>query len=210
MALGQGVSQGDEFPSTDLNRGGNSISLFLRGGAKWIFSAFRVRADMSGKIDRVLDGIIKFFGIIAGIFFMTMALIVTYNVVMRYFVARPPVWAVETTEYIMVYATFLAAAWILSVDGHVKIDILVIRLSPKRQHILNMVVSFLGLVACALLGWHATKATYSLYTREVIMMKMMPWPKWVMIVPIPVGLLLTLIQFIRNFVNLLRRKNVFG
>jgi TRAP-type C4-dicarboxylate transport system permease small subunit len=164
------------------------------------------RTEMTGKIDRLLDGIIKFFGVIAGILFMMMALIVTYNVVMRYFVARPPVWAVETTEYIMVYATFLAAAWVLSVDGHVKIDILVMRLSPGRRHILNIVVSFLGFVACAILGWFAVKSTYNLYTREVIMMKMMPWPKWILIAPIPLGILLTLIQFIRNLVALLGRK----
>jgi TRAP-type C4-dicarboxylate transport system permease small subunit len=163
---------------------------------------------MGGKIDRILDGIIKFFGIIAGILFMMMALIVTYNVVMRYFVARPPVWAVETTEYIMVYATFLAAAWILSVDGHVKIDILVMRLSPKNQYLLSIIVSFLGLVACAVLGWFALESTYSLYTRDVIMMKMMPWPKWILIAPIPLGILLTLIQFIRNLVAILGRKEL--
>ena len=163
---------------------------------------------MSGKIDRILDGIIKFFGVMAGILFMMMALIVTYNVVMRYFVARPPVWAIETTEYIMVYATFLAAAWVLSVDGHVKIDILVMRLSPRNQYLLSVIVSFLGFGACAVLGWFAVKSTYSLYTREVIMMKMMPWPKWILIAPIPLGILLTLVQFKRNLVALLGRKEV--
>ena len=161
---------------------------------------------MSGKIDRILGAIIKLFGVIAGILFMMMALIVTYNVVMRYFVARPPVWAVETTEYIMVYATFLAAAWVLSVDGHVKIDILVMRLSPKNQYLSSVVVSFLGLIACAVLGWFAVESTYNLYTRDVIMMKMMPWPKWILIAPIPLGILLTLVQFIRNLVALLGRK----
>ncbi|MGD8226688.1 MAG: TRAP transporter small permease [Desulfobacteraceae bacterium] len=163
---------------------------------------------MTEKIDRILDGIIRFFGVIAGILFVMMALIVTYNVVMRYFVARPPVWAVETTEYIMVYATFLAAAWVLSVDGHVKIDILVMRLSPKNQYLLNVIVSFLGLVACAVLGWFAVQSTYNLYTRDVIMMKMMPWPKWILVSPIPLGILLTLVQFIRNLVALLGRKEV--
>jgi TRAP-type C4-dicarboxylate transport system permease small subunit len=166
------------------------------------------RIQVTEKIDRILDGIIRFFGVIAGILFVMMALIVTYNVVMRYFVARPPVWAVETTEYIMVYATFLAAAWVLSVDGHVKIDILVMRLSPKNQYLLNVIVSFLGLVACAVLGWFAVQSTYNLYTRDVIMMKMMPWPKWILVSPIPLGILLTLVQFIRNLVALLGRKEV--
>ncbi len=165
---------------------------------------------MRGKIDRLLDRMIKFFGIIAGILFMAMALIVTYNVIMRYFVSRPPAWAIETTEYIMVYATFLAAAWILSLDGHVKIDIVVMRLSPRNQYFMSVLASFLGFVACGLLAWHGMKATYSLYSREVIMMKMIPWPKWILVAPIPLGILLTLIQFIRNLVALLGSKETTG
>ena len=165
---------------------------------------------MTGKIDRILDGIIKFFGIIAGILLMTMALIVTYNVVMRYFIGKPPVWAIETTEYILVFATFLAAAWVLKHDGHVKIDIVVVRFSQKGQHVLNVVVSFLGIVACGLLAWHGIKATYSLYTREVIVIKMIPWPKWILVAPIPIGIFLTLTQFVRNFVALVRGRSVPG
>ena len=165
---------------------------------------------MAGKIDRILDGMIKIFGIIAGVIFASMALIVTYNVVMRYFLSRPPVWAIEITEYAMVYATFLAAAWVLSVDGHVKIDVVTMMLSRRSQRILSVVVSALGVGTCALLGWFAVKSTHDLFAREVIMMKMMPWPKWVMVAPIPVGILLTLIQFIRNLITLLRGREALG
>jgi C4-dicarboxylate transporter DctQ subunit len=129
-------------------------------------------------------------------------------VVMRYFIGNPTVWAIETTEYILVFATFLAAAWILKHDGHVKIDIVVVRFSQKGQHALKVVVSFLGIAACGLLAWHGIKATYSLYSRDVIMIKMIPWPKWVLVAPIPIGILLTLIQFIRNFIALIRGKEM--
>ena len=165
---------------------------------------------MIERINKILDGVINFFAVIAGILLATMALIVTYNVVMRYFVARPPVWAIETTEYIMVYATFLAAAWILKQDGHVKIDIILVTLSKKWQYILNVLVCCLGIVACGLLAWYGMKATYSLYSREVIMMKMMPWPKWVLVVPIPLGILLAFVQFIRKLISLLVKRSVTG
>lgn len=161
---------------------------------------------MAGKIDRILGGLIRCFGIIAGVIFSCMALIVTYNVIMRYFFSKPPVWAIEVTEYSMVYATFLAAAWILSADGHVKIDVFTIGLSSKSQRFLSIVVSFLGVVTCLLLGWFALKSTLDLYGRGVVMMKMMPWPKWVIVAPIPLGILLTLIQFIRSTIALLRGK----
>jgi len=156
--------------------------------------------------NKIIDGVINFFAVIAGILLATMALIVTYNVIMRYFVNRPPVWAIETTEYIMVYATFLAAAWVLKHGGHVKIDIILVMLSKKRQHALSVLVCILGIVACGLLAWYGMKATYSLYSRDVIMMKMMPWPKWVLVAPIPIGILLTFIQFIRKLIGLIATK----
>ena len=81
-------------------------------------------------------------------------------------------------------------------------------LSKKSQYALSILVSVLGIVACGLLAWYGTKATYSLYSREVIMMKMMPWPKWVLVAPIPIGILLTFIQFIRKLFGLLDRKDV--
>lgn len=161
----------------------------------------------SAKRRGIIDHVITFLAVIAGGLLAIMALIVSYNVLMRYFIGKPPVWAIETTEYILVFSTFLAAAWVLKQDGHVKIDILVIRLSKKSQHALSLVVSFLGIVACGLLAWHGAKATYSLYSRDVIMMKMMPWPKWFLVAPIPVGMLLTLTQFLRNLVILLRAKD---
>ena len=165
-------------------------------------------AGMIEMTNKIIDGVINFFAVIAGILLATMALIVTYNVIMRYFVNRPPVWAIETTEYIMVYATFLAAAWVLKHGGHVKIDIILVMLSKKRQHALSVLVCILGIVACGLLAWYGMKATYSLYSRDVIMMKMMPWPKWVLVAPIPIGILLTFIQFIRKLFGLLARKDV--
>ena len=165
-------------------------------------------AGMIEMTNKIIDGVINFFAVIAGILLATMALIVTYNVIMRYFVNRPPVWAIETTEYIMVYATFLAAAWVLKHDGHVKIDIILVMLSKKRQYALSVLVSVLGIVACGLLAWYGMKATYSLYSREVIMMKMTPWPKWVLVAPIPIGVLLTFIQFIRKLISLIATKEV--
>jgi len=83
-------------------------------------------------------------------------------------------------------------------------------LSSRSQRTLSVVVSFLGILTCALLGWFAVKSTHDLFAREVIMMKMMPWPTWAMVAPIPVGILLTLIQFIRNVVALLSGKEAMG
>ena len=132
-----------------------------------------------------------------------MVLIVSYNVFMRYFIGKPPVWATEMTEWILLYATFLAAAWVLKEDGHVKIDVVVIRLSQKKQHILSVIVCILGILTCAFFSYHCGKAVYSLYKRDVIMMGMILMPKYILVAVIPLGILLSFIQFIRVLKGLL-------
>ena len=134
-----------------------------------------------------------------------MALVVSYNVLMRYFVGKPPVWATEITEWILLYATFLAAAWVLKEDGHVRIDVVLIRLSQKKQYVLSVVVCVLGTLTCGFFAYHGAKAVYSLYKRDVIMMGMILMPKYILVAVIPLGILLSFIQFIRILKGLLGR-----
>lgn len=159
-----------------------------------------------GKGSLIFDGLITALAVIAGVLLLGMVLIVSYNVLMRYFIGKPPVWATEMTEWILLYATFLAAAWVLKKDGHVKIDVVVIRLSQKKQHILSVIVCILGILTCGFLSYHGVKTVYSLYKRDVIMMGMILMPKYILVAVIPLGILLSSIQFMRILKGLLTRK----
>ncbi|MFH1349930.1 MAG: TRAP transporter small permease [Pseudomonadota bacterium] len=156
-----------------------------------------MKREGSRKGSLIFDYLITALAAVAGALFLGMVLIVSYNVLMRYFIGRPPVWAIEMTEWILLYSTFLAAPWILKEDGHVKIDILLIRLSQKRQQTLGFIVCILGILTCALLSYHGVKAAYSLYKREVLMMGMILMPKYILVAVIPLGILLSFVQFIR-------------
>ncbi|KPK27978.1 MAG: hypothetical protein AMK69_09520 [Nitrospira bacterium SG8_3] len=156
-----------------------------------------------GKGSLIFDGLIKALAVIAGALLLVMVLIVSYNVLMRYFIGKPPVWATEMTEWILLYATFLAAAWVLKEDGHVKIDVVLIRLSRKKQYILSVIVCILGILTCGFFAYHGGKAVYSLYKRDVIMMGMILMPKYILVAVIPLGILLSFVQFIRILKGLL-------
>ncbi|NIT61851.1 MAG: hypothetical protein GWN00_38320, partial [Aliifodinibius sp.] len=53
-----------------------------------------------GKGRLIFDGLIKALAVIAGALLLVMVLIVSYTVLMRYFIGKPPVWATEMTEWI--------------------------------------------------------------------------------------------------------------
>lgn len=88
---------------------------------------------------------------------MVMTLGVTYEVVVRYILRRPTVWAFDMS-YIMYGTMFmLAGAYTLSRDAHVRADIIYRLMRPRSQAILEFVLYFLfffpGVLALIFAGW---------------------------------------------------------
>ncbi|MFC2047610.1 TRAP transporter small permease subunit, partial [Chloroflexota bacterium] len=93
------------------------------------------------KVTTIYDRIVSSLSILGAILIIIAMLIVAIEVVMRYLLHHPQVWVVETTEYILVWFTFLGAAWILKKEGHVKVEIITARLSPRVQAVLGIITS---------------------------------------------------------------------
>jgi len=117
---------------------------------------------------------------------------------MRYFFNRPQIWAVEVTEYAMLYITFLGAAWLLKEEGHVRLDILFMFLKPKSQALLNSITSILGVIVCSVLVFFGIWSTWLHYQKGLTTFSAMELLKWPFLIVIPFGSLLLLIQFIRS------------
>jgi TRAP-type mannitol/chloroaromatic compound transport system permease small subunit len=88
---------------------------------------------------------------------MVMVFGVTYEVIVRYIVRRPTVWAFDMSY--MMYGTLfmLAGAYALSRDAHVRADILYRLMRPRAQAWLELVLYFLfffpGILALVFSGW---------------------------------------------------------
>lgn len=139
-----------------------------------------------------------------------MMVIVTYDVIARYFFTRPNIWAMPLTEYILVYATFLAAPLILKNEGHIVMDIAVSRFRPKTALILGVITSLIGVTVCVVLLWQGSKELAYSFARGTITL-IQPWriTEWPTLVAVPFGSLLLSIQFLRRtygFLSALRKQ----
>ena len=92
-------------------------------------------------LGRLLDRINTLMIIIAAFLLIALTLIVGADITLRYGFSRPLGWVKETSEYILVFLGFLVAAWILKDDGHVKMDLVLSRLGPRAQTMMNIVTS---------------------------------------------------------------------
>jgi len=150
------------------------------------------------KTDTIFDRMLTHLSILAGFLLVFATFSVTAEVIARYFLNSPIVWVVEISEYILLYVTFLAAAWVLKNEGHVKMDLILSRLNPKTQHLTNTITSVVGVIVCSIIGWHGVRVTWRLFQTDYFTPTILELPKFIIIVIIAIGSFLLVIQFLRR------------
>ena len=151
---------------------------------------------------RWLDRLNDYLSLVAGGVIGVTALIVIYEVVMRYLIKRPTTWVNDISEILLVYCTFLGAAWVLRVGGHIKVDIVVTLMRQRRQMMMGIVQDILSLFFCVVFTW-ITWASFwdSVVTQERTAGGLFSVPLWTVYGVIPLGAVLLSLQVIRQIVN---------
>jgi len=146
----------------------------------------------------LFDRIIDLLASLAGGLILFMMLSICIDVVLRYFLNRPLTWGVEISEYILLWSTLLSVAWVLKIEGHVKIDLVVNRLNPRNQCLVNTITSILGAITCLVLLWYGTKVSWEFFERGTITNTILELPSAPLFAIIPIGSFLLFIQFVRR------------
>ena len=109
------------------------------------------------KADHIFDHILSATAIMAGVLIIFLMMGTIAEVVMRYFFNRPISWMLEVLAYSLVWITFLGVAWLLKREGHVNMDIFLVRFKPRTRCLVNIITSVLGVLICAVLVWSTTE-----------------------------------------------------
>jgi TRAP-type C4-dicarboxylate transport system permease small subunit len=147
---------------------------------------------------RLLDAVITAFAAVAVLTLVALAFCVSLEVVMRYFLGMPTRWVNEFSEYALLWLAFLAGAWILREEAHVKVEMLIDTLPSAWQHRLHLVTSLVGAAVCGLFCWVSTAYVLEVYNSGEILFKSVQLPKWSVMAVMPPGLALLAIQFVRR------------
>ncbi len=138
----------------------------------------------------------EFFGKLAAWMFFIIAAMITYEVVARYVFLAPTIWAEEMSQFFQIWATYLAAAYVLKNRKLISIDTVVSRFSLKVQW-------FFDLFSLSVIALFSIVAVYygSLIVIESVQVgrstsTMMSVPKWMTESAIPIGFGLLFLQTI--------------
>jgi TRAP-type C4-dicarboxylate transport system permease small subunit len=140
--------------------------------------------------------------------FVTLA--ISCDVVARYLLRSSMAWVFNVSQHLLAYLVFFAAAWVLREGGHVKIDLIEVRLRQRRGDFLHLIQSFLSMVACAVLFWSGAKAVLLSFRWGTILPGPPPVHEYILLAVIPFGSFLLTVQFGRDcwkYIDKLRKGN---
>lgn len=137
-------------------------------------------------------------GAVAAVLFGAVAVLVTVDVVLRNLGFGTLPWIVEVSEYSLPVATFLTAPWLLHVNQHVRVEILVSSVSRRAARWLDHVADLIGLAASLTLGWYALQVILDSRAIGSLVIKTLVFPEWWLFAPVPFAGILLAIEFVRR------------
>jgi TRAP-type C4-dicarboxylate transport system permease small subunit len=138
-------------------------------------------------IEKIVSVICKVFLFIASLMMAALVVIVCIDLALRYFLNAPLLWGTEVTEILLLYITFLGAAWVLKEDGHVVVDVLIGQSRGRTKKILMAFSYFFIIIVSGILVYYGFQATYDHYRRGVFNPTILETPIALIIVVIPIG-----------------------
>lgn len=135
---------------------------------------------------------------ISGFLLACCMVIVVADVIMRYVFGKPLIWVYYFSEYILVYSTFLAAAYVLKNDGHVRVDVIVRLLNDRQAAFIAIFTNTLGLLFTLILGFYSFHEVQDGFSKGLMFTSPVPVYQYPVKGVIPFGCLVLCVEWIRR------------
>ncbi len=147
---------------------------------------------------RVFDLIVDGGAILAAVLMVAVMLTTTIKVVFRYGLREGLIGIDQISGTMLLYITFLGAAWVLRREEHVTLDLLVGRIGPEVRRQLLIWGSVVGALVCLAVSGFGAFETVTSWQRGIRIPAELEIPRAINLVAIPVGCLFLGLQFARR------------
>ena len=150
---------------------------------------------------RDIDKINEWTGRIVSWLVIPITFIVATEVILRYLFNRPTIWAYDVNTQLLATLSILGGGYVLLHGGHIRMDLLIDRLSRTRRGTIEVVSGLIVVFTVGILLWKTSEqAWFSLQTREIASTFFHP-PLYPLRAIIAIGVLLLLLQLIAKLVR---------
>ncbi|WP_339863286.1 TRAP transporter small permease [Thalassospira alkalitolerans] len=145
---------------------------------------------------------------VAALLFVAAGVMLTYEVMARYFFIRPTIWAAELSQLCLIWGSLLGMPWALGARRHISVDA-VTRLCPppvrRGLEVLAMTAVLAFSVMVMIKGWDIF---FESFERGRTSGTMLDLPAWVSELPVVIGFALLAVQAGVEIIGVLRGKDI--
>ena len=153
------------------------------------------------KFVSVIDTITEWSGKIVSILVYPCILVVLAEVILRYGFNSPTIWVHETSAYLFGALCVAAGGYVMLHGGHITIDLISGRLSPRKRAVLELVLSLFFFFFVIIVLWQGTAALQrSIAWNEHTQSAWGP-PQWPLKMFVPIGGAVLLLGGISKFIK---------
>jgi len=150
---------------------------------------------------KIIDIINQKVGQLFALLLYPMILFTVYEVFMRYVSSNPTKWVFETTLFLYGASMLIGGGYTLKERGHVGMDVVYLRLSPRVQGILDIITSLAFFAFVSVLLYQSSKMAIHGWIDKIHSSS--PWgpPTYPLMTTIPLGAFLLLIQGLAKLIR---------
>jgi len=152
------------------------------------------------------DKLVSSLGLFGGLLIVAISGMTSWDIISRYILRSPVVWAGEICEYMLLISVFLTLALSWREGRHVRVDVLYVFWSKKWRIRANLVFSFWALVFSAALTWYGYLQVRQAFMQGETSITATGIATYPVLAFIPIGAFLLCIQIIRSAWKLARDK----
>ena len=145
----------------------------------------------------LVDKLSLFSGTAAGIGMLVVALINTYEVIMRRLLDNPSTWVFTVSLFTLVWFVFLGAPLGTKEGRQITADFLISQLSQRTGAMLRVMANCLSFVFVVSLGFYGFRMCTEAYAKNMMSFDLLMYPMWILYMSFPVGMFLLFLQTVR-------------
>lgn len=150
---------------------------------------------------RTMAGISIVSGYVTGLLIVLSAILITYEVIWRYYLVEPHTWSMELNIFLLIGATFLASSFTQLKRGHVGTEVIDLIL-PKHWIPWRVVLGdVLSCAVCAFIGTSVASYAMKAWSEGWATDSLWGPPLWIPFALIAVGMWLTALQSLVQIVD---------
>lgn len=140
-------------------------------------------------------------GYLSGVALVIATLVTTHGVFVRYVLRESTIWQTETTIYLLMFVTFVGAAYGLKHHAHVGVDLLVEQVEGRVRLVWKLITAVLCLAVVLIVLWSSYHMWYDAWQGGHRSATAWRAPLSIAYAILPLGMLLVALQYVAMIVE---------